>query len=59
MANEPGPSHSHRREVDNLDFVDQVEDVHIAVNDDHTTPGQGDTRTVKGMFYMFMQNLNV
>ena len=59
MANEPGPSHSHRREVDNLDFMDQVEDVHITVNDDHTTPVQGDTRTVKGMFYMFMQNLNV
>ena len=45
MANKPGPSHSHRREVDNLDFVDQVEDVHIDVNDEHPTPVQGDTRT--------------
>ncbi|XP_078319581.1 uncharacterized protein LOC144621013 [Crassostrea virginica] len=56
MANEPGPSHSHRREVNNLDFVDQVEDVHIDVNDEHPTPVQGDTGTVKGMFDMFMQN---
>ena len=43
MANELGPSHSHRREVDNLDFVDQIEDVHIDVNDEHPTPEQGDT----------------
>ena len=56
MANESGPSHSHRRLVDNLDFVDQVEDVHIDVNDEHPTPVQGDTRAVKGMFDTFMQN---
>ena len=53
MASEPGPTHSHRREVDNLDFVDQVEDVRIDINDEHPTPVQGDTRTVKGMFETF------
>ena len=42
--------------MDNLDFVDQVEDVRIDVNDEHPTPVQGDTRTVKGMFNTFMQN---
>ena len=42
--------------MDNLDFVDQVEDVHIDVNDEHPTPVQGDTRTVNGMFDTLMQN---
>ena len=44
--------------MDNLDFVDQVEDVHIDVNDEHPTPVQSDTRTVKGMFDTFMQNFD-
>ena len=56
MANEAEPSHSHRRKVDNLDFVDQVEDVHIDANDELPTPVQGDTRTVKDMFDTFMPN---
>ena len=30
--------------------MDQNEDVHIDVNDEHPTPVQGDTRTVKDMF---------
>ena len=42
--------------MDNLDFVDQVEDVHIDVNDEHPTPVQCDTRTVNGMFDTLMQN---
>ena len=42
--------------MDNMDFVDQVEDVHIGVNDEYPTHVQGDTRTAKGLFDTFMQN---
>ena len=39
-----------------MDFVDQIEDVHIGVNDEYPTPVQGDTRISKGLFDTFMQN---
>ena len=55
MANDPGPSLVQTRSGQ-FGLYGPSWGGSVDVNDEHLTPVQGDTRTVKGMFSTFLQN---